>query len=384
MATRRQHGEGTVFQRNGRWGAAVPRPPDGSGKRPRLYRLVPRDRPNTEAEAHKLRVRLLKEVAAGQHDPAPAPPAELPTVEGWLATWLSQVDADHAPNTRVLYERRQRIYIVPAVGHHQLDQLSVEHVARMVTDLRRRYAATTVGLILRQLRAALTMAVDWGLIERNVAARVKPPKVNSEERPTLMPAQARALLAMAAGTPFEVAVTLAVCGLRRGEIVGLRWRDLDLERGRLMLAVQARRQDGHIAIDQPLKTRQSRRTLVLPPFTTRALAAQRDRQRIERGSAGATWQDRGLVLTTDTGGPIDFGRIERRWRQARATLEVPEMHFHDLRHSAASLLGEMGVHPRTIAAILGHAGLTMTGHYVHASEASLEAAAEALNGAIGG
>ncbi len=380
MASRRQHGEGTVFQRKGRWGAAVPLPPDGDGRRRRLYRLVPPERPNTEDEAHRLRLRLVKEVAAGLHDPPPAAPQEVPTIATWLPRWYEHVAPDLAPATRASYGYSIERHLVPALGKHRLDELTAAHVAAFVADQRARYKPRTVVLRLRLLRMALRIAMDWDIIGRNVATRVRGPRIDNEQRPTLTIDQARALLAATAGTRMEAMLTLALLGLRKGEMRGLRWEDVDLDARRLSVRVQAR--DGETG--QRVKTPTSRRTIPLAAEHVRTLTAHRDRERMARRAAGDRWQEHGLVITGKAGKPISTHAVDYQWWKLRTAHQLDHIHWHDLRHTAASLLAEQGAHPTVIAAILGHAGLAMTAHYTHASASAIIAATDALGASLGG
>jgi integrase len=172
---------------------------------------------------------------------------------------------------------------------------------------------------------------------------------------------------------YSVALAL---GLRRGEALGLRWEDVDLEAGTLRVQVALQRRKDSKTLVEP-KTEQSRRTLPLPSVLVVALKAHRTRQLEERLAAGPKWRDHGLVFPSTVGTPMEPRNLTRQFKAVLQRAGLPDIRFHDLRHTAASLLVAQGVHPRVVMEILGHSQISLTMNtYTHVlPEAQREATA---------
>ena len=170
----------------------------------------------------------------------------------------------------------------------------------------------------------------------------------------------RKLLAAISGDRLEALITVAVAlGLRQGEILGLRWQDIDLERRRLHVRFQLQRIDGTPQFTQP-KSKKSRRTIILPAVVLESLIRHRDRQQEVRAVAGARWQEYDLVFPTTLGTPMEPSNLNHYFQKIAAVAGLPRRRFHDLRHTAATLLLIRKVHPRLVMAILGHSQIALT------------------------
>lgn len=373
MSTRRGHNEGSIKQRaDGLWEARVSLP---VGKRKSLYgktRRVAQD---------KLRA-ALRDLDAG---------LDLgtcrQTVAAFLDRWLEDVVRPaKAPKTAATYADIVRLHLKPGLGRHELAKLTPQHVAALLK------AKTDAGLSPRMvhhvravLRCALNQALRWGLVGRNVAALVEPPRqVRSEVQP-LTPAEARDLLAAVEGDRmavlFRVALTL---GLRQGEVLGLRWEDIDLDRRALKVRRALQRIDGKLTLKEP-KTEKSRRTLTLPPSLVAALRAHKVRQLEERLLAGDRWQDHGLAFPSTIGTPTDARNVIRSWHRVQAANGLPRRSFHSTRHAAASLMLAEGVPVKVVQEVLGHSLLSTTADiYGHLFPEAFEQAADAMERALAG
>jgi integrase len=200
------------------------------------------------------------------------------------------------------------------------------------------------------------------MVPRNVSTLVSPPRLRRPEAKFLTPEQARVFLESIRGHRLEGLFTVSMLlGLRPGEALGLHWRDVDLEAGRLVVRVALHRIDGRLQIDE-LKTARSRRSIPLPGLAIAALRAHRARQLEERLAAGDLWEEHDPVLTTATGKPMTELVVARAFHRAlaRAGLPDPDLRFYDLRHTCASLLLAQGVHMRVVMEILGHSQIAMT------------------------
>jgi integrase len=372
MATKRRgHGEGSIKQRvDGLWEARISLE---GGKRKSLYG-------KTRKEAQdKLRA-ALRDIDAGIDLSAGRQ-----TVAQFLDRWLTDsVKPTVRPKTYDSYAQLVRLYLKPDLGHYQLSKLTPQHVQAMMT------ARTGAGLSPRTvqyiraiLRRALGQALKWGLVSRNVATLVDPPRSVKTPVSPLAAEQARAFIAHTAddrlGPLFHVAIA---SGLRQGELFGLRWQDVDLTAGVLHVRHALQRVDGTLTLVEP-KTVLSRRTVTLPASAVAALCVQKDRQTFERAQAGDLWREGGYVFTSTVGTPLNPSNVDKRLKALLADAGLPRQRFHDLRHCAASLLLAGGVAPRTIMGILGHSQISLTMNtYAHLSPALERDAANALDSVL--
>lgn len=235
------------------------------------------------------------------------------------------------------------------------------------------------------LRNALGRAVRWGMISRNVAELVDPPRVPEYEARFLTIAEARAFLEAARGDRLEALYSVALAlGLRQGEALGLRWADIDLDARALHVThALVRVPGGGLQLLEP-KTKRSRRGLALPEAVVRALRAHRARQLEERLASGAAWQDLGLVFTTYDGRPLQATHVlTGSFHRIREKAGIGRLRFHDLRHSAATLLLAQGVPQRVVMEQLGHSTLAMTQRYTHVVPQLMNDAAAAMDRALG-
>ncbi len=232
------------------------------------------------------------------------------------------------------------------------------------------------------LHRALGQAARQGLVARNVADFVELPRVERHEVAVLDPGQARQFERAASEDPNEGLYVLAITtGMRQSELLGLRWRDVDLERGFLSVT-NTLVKPGRCPVFGPPKTRKSRRRINLTDKAINALQRLRARQakcRLKGG--GGKWAEFGLVFTNRCGGPMDGTNLtERGFRRLLTRAGLPRIRFHDLRHTAATLLLIKGVHPKVVADILGHSSVAVTlDVYSHVLEGLQEEAVAALN-----
>ena len=380
MAGRRGHGEGSIYQResDGKWCISVNLGwADGKRKRKVIY-----------GKTRKAVAEQLKVVLRDQQQGLPVA-IERQTVGQFLDRWLVDVAKPSLrPKTYHSYAALVRLHLKPALGHIQLGKLEPGQVqAMMNAKLASGLSPRTVQYLRAVLRRAIGQALKWGQVSRNVVILTDSPRMVRLEMQTLTPTQAHAFLDSVKGERLEglYAVALAM-GLRQGEALGLRWQDVDLDGGTLHVRVALQRVRG----DQPRlvepKTRQSRRSLPMPPAVTAQLRAHRTRQTEERLVAGPAWQGGpwGLVFCTATGGPLDARHVVYYFKRQLGRAGLPDIRFHDLRHSCASLLLAQNVHPRVVMEILGHSTITMTMNtYAHVLPEAQRQAAALMDGLFG-
>jgi integrase len=191
-------------------------------------------------------------------------------------------------------------------------------------------------------------------------------------------AEVKALLRAAKKSPrlYALYVVAATLGLRRGELLGLRWEDLDLDRGTVTVARTVQRVGGALVLDDT-KTEASDGTVLLPKITKRLLLEHRKQQDVERAEAGELWTDHGLVFPTSVGTPMEPRSLNRHFEGVRTRAGLPNVRLHDLRHTVVSLLLELGTPPHIVQAIARHADVDITmSIYAHTN---LDAMREALD-----
>ncbi len=418
--------EGTVFMRSdGRWCGAISLGFRSSGRRKRAYIYGA-----SQGE-------VLEKLTTRKNDLRLGLPItfEKQTVGQFLNYWLeNSVKATLRPLTYQQYKQHVRLYLapkrelngvvefsgLPALGRIQLSKLNPQQVQSFVNhQLKRRIESfrgrggrragqgmegkdkpqtlspRTVQISFAILRRALGQALKWGLVARNVAKMVDPPRVERPETKPLTPDQARQFVQAIKECRWELIYLTALnLGLRESEVLGLRWNDIDLEKRTLTVNQSVQRipseKDGESSKLQlvELKTSRSRRCISIPASLAARLREHRTRQLRARLAAGTAWKDYGLVFTTSIGTAIeksnlhrDFkGIIEKANESSAEEATLPFIRFHDLRHSTASLLLAQGVHPRAIMELLGHSriGVTMD-TYAHVMPAMMQDVADKMD-----
>jgi integrase len=220
----------------------------------------------------------------------------------------------------------------------------------------------TVRHIRAVLRKALNDAIRGDLLSRNVAALATAPHVPTRSLAPMTPDEAQAILSATAQTPIGAIVATALCtGLRQGEILGLRWGDVDLERGRLRVTTALQRFGGSFYLVEP-KSASSRRSIPVPPPLVPILRSHRAAQVRAQLVGGSAWDEpiAGLVFTTALGQPLHGVVVTQQFQAACARAGLPRLRFHDLRHGTATLLLTAGVDLKTISALLGHSTISLT------------------------
>lgn len=310
------------------------------------------------------------------------------TVEQYLASWLESVRPSLRRSTYAHYEARVRLYILPVVGKVRLTQLSAQQVQRVVTAAQEKGVGTkTVAEAYNVLHRALRAAERLGLVPRAVSERVARPRVKRAPIQPLTRAQSQAFLAAAQGSLCEPLFRMALStGMRRGELLGLRWADVDLETSRVSV-VSSLEWRGGVASYLPPKTDSSRRQIALSDEMAATLLEQRRWQRAQRLRVGPAWQGEqyDAVFSDELGEPLRLVRLRLAFKRALRAAGIPTtVRFHDLRHTCATLLLQQRVHPKVVSELLGHANISMTLNiYSHVLPDMQDEAARAIATALG-
>ncbi|MDP9350934.1 MAG: site-specific integrase [Chloroflexota bacterium] len=370
MATRRGNGEGTeIKQRGNKWWTQV--------------RIG--DRRVSVTGATKTEVRQKVRLLLQNAEEGILPSRERWTVAEYMECWLEGAVRDRVGSYRTHESYRQlaRLYLLPAIGSVKLTELQPEHLEDIYRGMQARgLSASTVHRAHAVIRSMLKLASQRRLVPRNVATLVQLPRSRKQELLTLDEEQVRRLLEAACGTRQEALITLAVMtGLRQGELLALRWMDVDLEAESLHVRFQL---DHRGQFAQP-KTRAARRTLSLSTPVVEVLRAHRIRQLEDRMRAGEWWQDQDLVFCSHrpwpkpAGAPLQHRNVTRDFKALLAKARLPNIRFHDLRHTAATMMLLHGVNIKVAQARLGHAQINLTlDTYSHVLPAMDRDAAERL------
>lgn len=357
-----------------------------TGKRLTRFLTVRGTKKEAQAELNRL---LAAQDAGVLVEPSKA------TIADYMRSWIEAVTAlSLSPKTAERYRQLIERQIIPHLGAIPVQKLKPVHVADWHATLLRagghdggQLSARTVGHAHRVLHKALTDAVRYELLTRNPAAIVSPPKVTAPEIEILSADQVKAVLVAMRATPIYPHVVLLLgSGMRRGELAGLQWGDIDLESGKLRIerAVEKTKLHG-LRIKAP-KTRKGRRTISLPASAVEVLKEYRKACLELRVALGiGRLPPDAFVFGTIEGKPRDPDRITQDWKRFAAKHGLPRVTLHALRHSHASALIAGGADPVTVAGRLGHASPVITmAVYAHLFDRSDEAAAKTIEGLFAG
>jgi integrase len=342
-----------------------------SGKKRYKWRTVKGTKKQAESELNK----LLREIETGTD----LEPGRLTTAE-FLEQWLDASRSRVGPRTWERYAQLMRLHVVPVLGSIPLGKLRPLHLERLYSKLLGKgLAARTVLHVHRVLHSSLHQAVRWQLVSRNVAGAVTPPRPVTRDIEAIDPDQAVRLVESVKGTLLEVPVVLALgTGMRRGEVLGLRWVDIDLSSGRARIAqtLQAT-QEGLRFL--PPKTHRSKRSVSLPAFVVEMLRRHRKEQNERRLMVGEAWHDHDLVIDRGNGEPLPPHTLSQQFRAASKAAGL-DLNFHGLRHAHASLMLAGGIHLKVVSERLGHSTIAITADlYSHVNPRVEDQAAAALD-----
>jgi len=401
---KRTNGEGSIWPRkDGRYGyAAYVLTTAGTFKRVQGYA-------RSSEDARKKLTELIS-----QSDQGVPVANENWTVAEYLTYWLRHVvREERRPKTYQGYEGVVRLHLIPGLGKKRLNKLTAREVRVFMTCVREqcqcckhgwdasrdepcccaladpqccqsRLSTRMVQSIHAVLRNALECAVREEIMPRNVAKLVKVPVPRYKVNRGLTTPQARAVLNAAATHRLRALYVLALyLGLRRGELLGLRWEDVDLDGEKLEVVQTLQRVGGKLQLVPP-KTEDSARTLPLPSPCVEALREHRKRQFSERSDAWPDWEDCGLVFPSRRGTPMEPDNLRRSWGTIRGKVGLDETRFHDLRHTCVTLLLDLGVPPHVVRDIVGHSDIEVTMTiYAHVSLDEKRKALRKLGDALG-
>jgi len=316
------------------------------------------------------------------------------TLREYLERWLKDYARPNvAPRTAEGYETIIRQHLIPKLGHIPLIQLKPEHLQKFYSEMllsgrcrnKGGLSATTVRHHHTALHKALQTAVEWGLLGRNVADAVRPPRVQHTEMHIWSEEEINRFLEAARGTPYYALFYTAIfTGMRRSELLALRWQDVDFILSQVYVSRSLHQlRDGSFIFRAP-KTAKGRRAVALPPSAILVLRDHYEKQRRDRAVLRETLKDDDLVFGEADGRPMRPNRITRAWPMLAASVGLKVIRLHDARHTHASIMLKQGIHPKIVQERLGHANIAVTlDTYSHVSPGMQQAAAKSFDEAFG-
>ena len=372
----RANSEGSIYHdSDGCWRGALTTGWIGNKPKRKFFRGETQDAvvDKIQEARRKLRLGLLSAVPEKQ------------SLESFLNSWLTDVAKPRVrPKTLQHYSSLIKNHILPALGKVPLVKLTPQHVQVFLASKRDDLSPKTCRHLRTCLSIALGSAVKWNLVVRNSAALTDPPALGDRRVRFLSVDELGAFDAAARGHRLEALFSLALStGARQAELLGLRWKDIDLENREISISAQLQRVDGKLTLTTP-KTRKSRRKVRLCESAVSALIAHRMRQEFEKELASSMWADLDFVFTNpSTGTPIDQRTLVKHFYRIRDAAGIKDFRFHDLRHSCATFLLAQGVPVKMISEILGHSSSSFTMDiYAHAMPKLQEEASKQMDSVL--
>jgi len=378
--------KGSIRQRSkGSWEVCINTGRDpATGKRLRHFESVKGTKRDAQQRMHE----LLHTLEQGAY----IKPLRV-TLAEWLRDWISGYVATNCSlRTAQSYQSEVTLHLIPALGAIPLAQLRPQHLQNYYAcalsqgrvDGKGGLSARTVQYHHRILSEALSHAVKMGILVRNVAEAVDPPRPEQKNMATLVPEDVPQFLEAAERTPYYVLFYMALyTGMRLGELLGLRWCDVDLDMASLSVVQALYKRSGVCRMIKP-KSSHSRRRIALPPSLALLLREYKAEQQTQRILLGKLPADSDLVFSYLDGKPLDPGVVSHTFAKVLKKAGLPHIRFHDLRHTHATLLLKGGIHPKIVSERLGHANIGITlDTYSHVLPGLQERAAEQFDNLVG-
>lgn len=371
---------GHIEQRGNSWSIKVSLGKDASGK-PRYQWLTVR---GSRKDAEKRLAEVLHQVNSG----AVTMPGKV-RVADYLDRWLGDyVKPNLSPRGYERYKDIARIYFKPVIGNLLLPQLKPEHLQKLYSEWQTQgLSAGTIRYHHAVIHRALATALKWGVVVRNVADAVEIPRIKRSEMLTWDEHELSQFLEAARDSSqyYELFYLALFTGMRRSELLALRWQDIDLILGQVYVSRGLHQlKDTSFVFSQP-KSAKSRRTIALPPSAALILQSYHNKLLMDAAMLGTTLTDDILVFSTIDGKPLRPNTITRAWVNLAIRAGVKRIRLHDARHTHASLMLKQGIHPKIVQERLGHSTIAMTlDTYSHITPGLQEAAASSFDTLVKG
>ena len=376
--------KGHIRQRGkGSWAIVLDLGRDANGKRRQKWHAVH----GTKRDAQRELTRLLHEMNTGAY----VEPTRM-QVRDYLEKWLAHARTKVAGKTYERYGQIVQQHLMPALGHHPLAKLQPLHIQQYYSDALENarlddkggLSAQTVLHHHRVLHRALRQAVQWLLLARNPADAVEPPRPERKQIPTLDEREAAALLASLKDTQlYEPTLIALTTGMRRGELLALRWQDIDLDAGTVSVRQSLQQTREGVTVKEPKSGKG--RTVALPAIAVQCLRRVKVKQAEMRLALGPAYQDSGLAFARTDGRMWEPNSFSSAFAAKVRRSGLPHVSFHALRHAHATILLKRGTNPKVVSERLGHARVgTTLDIYSHVLPGMQEEAAQRIDAALKG
>ncbi|WAH34998.1 site-specific integrase [Alicyclobacillus dauci] len=343
--------QGHVRKRGSKWCAVVYMGLDANGKR--KYKWF--SGYNTKKEAQRALVEKIQEVNTGAY----VEPTKV-TVRQFVEIWLEARKSQVRPVTHENNERLLRNHIIPHLGNLTLSKLRGNHVQSLYSELQSNLSPASIQTVHNTLHVMIRDAVKWEYIARDIMQQVTPPRAEHKIRPVWDFNDVQAFNEAVKSHELYVAFTLAVTtGMRRSEILGLKWDDIDFEQAQIHVQRSLKIENGEKVVSE-VKTSSSRRTIVLFDEDVERLREHRKKQLEQRMKVGPGFNPENLVFVRADGSSIRPTNFSRDWTVFLKKNNLPHIPLHSSRHTHATLLLALGIHPKVVQERLGHSSIRVT------------------------
>ena len=306
------------------------------------------------------------------------------TLAKFMVNWLDGKELSNRPQTVSAYRALVRQHIMPLMGEMRLQDIQPAHLNQLYLSKKEEgRGARTVQVIHMVMHAVLRQAVKEGILGRNPADAVQRPKVETAERHILTEEQAQQLIIATENTRYGMLIYMAlVTGMREGELLGLKWSDLDWTKGQLYIQRQLQMKKVNGSVMVPPKTKAGVRHIKLGPGTLGRLASHREQQELMKNCNQARWVENGLIFPNTLGKPMSSKTMYLEYKRLLKEIGLPDITFHALRHTALSIMLDMGTPVNTVQKWAGHSKASVTtdtyGHSMAHAENEVAARLEEL------
>lgn len=372
--SRRRNGDGNTYRHKNGWRTVI------SHKGHTVTAMG-----RSEQESRRLAKEKIK--ALPIYDGSLVPAAAKLTTGEYLINWITKKHKTSiAATTYRRYASLINVHIIPALGSIKLQAITKNHINALMLQMREKgQSARSQQQARAVLSAAFESAMEDDLVATNPVIKSRTISIDSAQIHPLSLVEVQKLLARTINTQMQARIRIAVLyGLRQGEALGLKWKDVDLDKKTIFVWQQIQKIEGAYEFVK-LKSGDSIRTLEIDEDTVTALRAHKIQQNMNRLAKGEGWNDNDLVFTNSIGNPIDYKTDYRQWHSALANADLPKKRLHDARHTAATLLFDQGLDIEVIRRFMGHSSVLLTSKtYVHHSARQLKGAADLINTMIKG
>lgn len=378
--TNRSYGEGSIYESpagSGTWHADVPLA-NGKRKRQRFSKRTSRE---NQRDAERARKEIVKARDTGLDV------ADDPTVEQFAKIWYEKTTKKLAPSTRYFYRNACDYYILPFIGQRKLKSFTPENAADFVASLEefeevhedghiRSFSSSTVFHGFNVARRIFNVAVQWRKIQYNPFTLIDTPDSNPAIRLPFTQDEVRRILAAVENHRLAALYHLDFTwGLRRGELIGLRWSDVNWDKATLSIEQQYQYIPGKGIFAKAPKTKRGIRTI---PLTSDLLDRLHDHQTQQIQERTEGWKEHNLIFPSNVGTPLNGRNLVTHWHNLLESVGMPKSPFHRIRHTAATQMEERGLSRAIMQAILGQSDLKTSDRYTHAREEALREAAKRM------